>query len=224
MVCTTKIESLEYRLVGMLMKEESTLHRTAVRILKIARELFLAHSYADVTMDQIAAAASVTKGGLYHHFAGKETLYLMMMQADLLEKHRLFNKAVVMEGSCRQRLETLARSFLALPAQQRRLAGLIRRDINTLSDEARQQLIHCYQSALPDQVRSIIQHGIHAGELRPIDARLASFCFISLVEHCVSHHGERILPTTAQKIAFVLDLFFAGATDKAQIAVDQETS
>ena len=56
----------------MLMKEEYTLHRTAVRILKIARELFLAHSYADVTMDQIAAAANVTKGGLYHHFAGKE--------------------------------------------------------------------------------------------------------------------------------------------------------
>ncbi len=207
----------------MLMKEESTLHHTAIRILKIAQELFLAHSYADVTMDQIAAAASVTKGGLYHHFAGKETLYLMMMQADLLEKHQLFNKAVVMEGSCRQRLETLARLFLALPAQQRRLAGLIRRDINTLSDEARQELIHCYQSALPDQVRSIIQHGIRAGELRPIDARLASFCFVSLVEHCVSHHGERILPTTAQKIAFVLDLFFAGAADKAQIAVDQET-
>jgi AcrR family transcriptional regulator len=208
----------------MLMKKESTLHRTAIRILKIARELFLAHSYADVTMDQIAGAAHVTKGGLYHHFAGKEALYLVMMQADLSEKHQLFNKAVVMEGSCRQRLETLTRSFLALPAQQRRLAGLIRRDINTLSEEARQQLIHCYQSALPDQVRSIIQHGIRAGELRPIDARLASFCFISLVEHCISHHGERVLPTKAQKIAFVLDLFFTGATDKPQITVDQETS
>ena len=202
----------------MFTKKESTLHRTAARILKVARELFLAHSYADVTMDQIAGAANVTKGGLYHHFAGKEALYLVMMQADLLEKHQLFNKAVVMEGSCRQRLEALAPSFLALPAQQRRLAGLIRRDINTLSEEARQQLIHCYQSALPDQVRSIIQHGIRAGELRPIDARLASFCFISLVEHCVSHHGERVLPTKAQKIAFVLDLFFAGATGKTQIA------
>jgi hypothetical protein len=73
-------------------------------------------------------------------------------------------------------------------------------------------------------VRSIIQHGIRAGELRPIDARLASFCFISLVEHCVSHHGERVLPTTAQKIAFVLDLFFAGTMDKARIADDEETS
>lgn len=208
----------------MLMKEEHPLHRTAARILKIARELFLAHNYADVTMGQIAAASNVTKGGLYHHFAGKEALYLMMMEADLSEKHRLFNKAVVMDGSCRQRLEALAHSFLALPAQQRRLAGLIRRDINTLSEEARQQLIHCYQSALPDQARSIIQHGIRVGELRPIDARLASFCFISLVEHCVSHHGERVLPTTAQKIAFVLDLFFAGAMDKARIADDEKTS
>jgi AcrR family transcriptional regulator len=208
----------------MFMKEKHTMHRTAARILKIAREQFLAQSYADVTMDQIAGAAKVTKGGLYHHFAGKEALYLVMMQADLSEKNQLFNKAVVMEGSCRQRLETLARSFLALPAQQRRLAGLIRRDINTLSEGARQQLMRCYQSALPDQVRSIIEHGIRAREIRPIDARLASFCFISLVEHCISHHGERVLPTKAQKIAFVLDLFFTGATDNTQITVDQETS
>jgi len=147
-----------------------------------------------------------------------------MMQADLSEKHRLFNKAVVMEGSCRQRLEALAHSFLALPTQQMRLAALIHRDINTLSEEARQELIRCYQSALPDQVRSIIQRGIRVGELRPIDACLASFCFISLVEHCVSHHGERVLPTTAQKIAFVLDLFFAGAIDKTQITDDEERS
>ena len=208
----------------MRMKKQYTLHPTAARILKNARELFLTHSYADVTMDQIAGAANVTKGGLYHHFAGKEALYLVMMQADLSEKHRLFNKAVVMEGSCRQRLEALARSFLALPTQQMRLAGLIRRDINTLSEEARQELIRCYQSALPNQVRSIIQRGIRVGELRPIDACLASFCFISLVEHCVSHHGERVLPTTAQKIAFVLDLFFAGAIDKTQITDDEERS
>ncbi len=147
-----------------------------------------------------------------------------MMQADLSEKHRLVNKAVVMEGSCRQRLEALAHSFLALPAQQRRLAGLIRRDINTLSEETRQELIRCYQSALPDQVHSIIRRGVRVGELRLIDARLASFCFISLVEHCVSHHGERVLLATAQKIAFVLDLFFAGATDKTQIADDEEGS
>ncbi len=56
----------------MRMKEQYTRHPTAARILKIARELFLTHSYADVTMDQIAGAANVTKGGLYHHFAGKE--------------------------------------------------------------------------------------------------------------------------------------------------------
>ena len=61
----------------MFMKEKHTMHRTAARILKIAREQFLAQSYADVTMDQIAGAAKVTKGGLYHHFAGKEALYLV---------------------------------------------------------------------------------------------------------------------------------------------------
>ena len=55
------------------------------RILAVAEPRFLAASYADVTMDQIARKAGFTKGGLYHHFPSKEALYLAMMQTDLAE-------------------------------------------------------------------------------------------------------------------------------------------
>lgn len=44
-------------------------------LISAARQLFGARGYADVSMDELAAAAGVTKGALYHHFAGKEAVF-----------------------------------------------------------------------------------------------------------------------------------------------------
>ncbi len=52
----------------MLTKSETTI----ANILTAAASLFTARNYADVTMDQIAVACSVTKGALYHHFKSHE--------------------------------------------------------------------------------------------------------------------------------------------------------
>ena len=59
----------------------------------------------------IARAAAVTKGGLYHHFASKELLYISMMLGDLEGKRALFEQAVAMKGTCRHRLARLTRDF-----------------------------------------------------------------------------------------------------------------
>jgi AcrR family transcriptional regulator len=44
-------------------------------VLAAARSLFGSKGYSRTSVDQIAAAARVTKGAVYHHFATKETLF-----------------------------------------------------------------------------------------------------------------------------------------------------
>jgi AcrR family transcriptional regulator len=44
-------------------------------VLGAARSLFGSKGYAQTSVDEIAAAARVTKGAVYHHFAGKEALF-----------------------------------------------------------------------------------------------------------------------------------------------------
>jgi AcrR family transcriptional regulator len=53
-----------------------TQHAEATRraVLDAARSLFGRQGYAQTSVDQIAAAARVTKGAVYHHFSGKEAL------------------------------------------------------------------------------------------------------------------------------------------------------
>ena len=52
-------------------------HAEATRraVLDAARTLFGLQGYAQTSVDQIADAALVTKGAVYHHFAGKEALF-----------------------------------------------------------------------------------------------------------------------------------------------------
>ena len=44
-------------------------------VLAAARSSFGQKGYAQTSVDEIAAAARVTKGAVYHHFAGKEALF-----------------------------------------------------------------------------------------------------------------------------------------------------
>jgi AcrR family transcriptional regulator len=48
---------------------------TRLAVLAAARSLFGRNGYAQTSVEEIAEAARVTKGAVYHHFAGKEALF-----------------------------------------------------------------------------------------------------------------------------------------------------
>jgi AcrR family transcriptional regulator len=48
---------------------------TVAALVGSARELFANDGYAATSLDAVASAAGVTKGALYHHFAGKRALF-----------------------------------------------------------------------------------------------------------------------------------------------------
>lgn len=54
---------------------------TRRRILQSAHKLFRRRGYARISMDEIAAAASVTKRTLYQHFESKDALLAAVLQA-----------------------------------------------------------------------------------------------------------------------------------------------
>ena len=55
--------------------------RTRQRLLAEAQRLFRERGYAATSLEQIAAAAEVTKGAIYGHFASKEDLMLSALEA-----------------------------------------------------------------------------------------------------------------------------------------------
>jgi AcrR family transcriptional regulator len=180
-------------------------------LLSSAGTLFLKKNYAEVTMEDIAEAAGVTKGAAYHHFANKETLYVEMMQSALKEKQELFQAAIASPGTCWERLRRLTAIFLELPYEEREVMKLVRRDINIFKDPVRSKLVRAYQTALPEQVEIIIKDGIRAGELAPADPRLLSWMHVAIVEVILTPYAERVFENRDEMLDFVIGLFFNGA-------------
>jgi AcrR family transcriptional regulator len=54
---------------------------TRERIVQAARELVVERGYADVSTSEVLKRAGVSRGGLYHHFAGKEQLMAAVLDA-----------------------------------------------------------------------------------------------------------------------------------------------
>lgn len=58
----------------MVQKRADMIAETRSKLISAAREEFAARGYADSSMDDLTAAAGLTRGALYHHFGGKKGL------------------------------------------------------------------------------------------------------------------------------------------------------
>ncbi|MCC2931615.1 TetR/AcrR family transcriptional regulator [Bacillus sp. LBG-1-113] len=64
-------------------KSKST--KTKKELINVARDLFAKKGYSETSIRDILTAANISKGNLYHHFKGKEFLFLHIMEEDTQE-------------------------------------------------------------------------------------------------------------------------------------------
>lgn len=69
---------------------------TRAKLIAAARKAFAAHGYAEASMDDLTAAAGLTRGALYHHFGGKQGLLEAVIEQ--------------IDAEITERLETVANS------------------------------------------------------------------------------------------------------------------
>lgn len=54
---------------------------TRDQLIEVATALFAEHGYEDTSIEAVLAAAGVSRGALYHHFAGKDVLFEAVVMA-----------------------------------------------------------------------------------------------------------------------------------------------
>ena len=54
---------------------------TRARLIEVATRLFADHGYDDTSIEAVLAEAGVSRGSLYHHFPGKDALFLAVFEA-----------------------------------------------------------------------------------------------------------------------------------------------
>ncbi|WP_067965632.1 TetR/AcrR family transcriptional regulator [Nocardiopsis trehalosi] len=89
---------------------------TSRALVAAARRLFARHGYAAVALEEITAAAGVTKGALYHHFGSKAGIFRAVVAEVQHEVGERVAAAADAEPDPWDRLVTGCREFLAAGA------------------------------------------------------------------------------------------------------------
>ena len=150
-------------------------------IVEAAGRLFGERGYDGTRLDDVAAAAGVTKPVVYRHFDSKRELYLA-----LLARHRddlgTFAGLIPDEGSERDRLRAVLEAWLAYVETHSYAWRMLFRDTGGGPDiQAFRQEVHDQaRRVLVEMIRSLSQVRIPTRELEPL-AELMSMGMASLV-------------------------------------------
>lgn len=159
-------------------------------IVEAAGRLFGKHGYQGTRLDDIAAAAGVTKPILYRHFESKKALYLA-----LLERHRddlgSFAGAIPAEGAPEERLRMVLEVWVGYVEGHSYAWKMLFRDTGggaeiqafRLEVSARARMV------LVEVIRSLSEVPIPPHELEPI-AELMSMGMASLVLWWMDNPGR----------------------------------
>lgn len=151
---------------------------TRKALLTAALELFDVRGYHATSVEDIVAAAGVTKGALYHHFEGKEEI-LLQIQDDYISD-RLRNAEEILDACQRatERLRRLIHESLLAVDQYRGHVTVFLQERRFLSGPKFAQ-IKAKRDKLDAIYESVIRQGVAEGEFRPeLQPRIASFAIL----------------------------------------------
>lgn len=156
---------------------------TEQAILDAARRLFMAHGYRRVSTRQIAEACGLTQPAIYHHFGGKEELYIAVLNAELTRLGGAIARIVGRHREAEAALSEIAKFVLSSTDYD---FALMRRDMSLEISAGAQEAV---RNAFVTRVVLPI-----AGVLQPVidDPRnaypgyspvAAAFLFLSVIAH-----------------------------------------
>jgi TetR/AcrR family transcriptional repressor of mexJK operon len=152
-------------------------------ILEAAKRLFVEQGYDGVSMDQIAAAAGVSKLTVYSHFGDKDALFAAAARAYCERQLPAELFAACPEVPLRERLLEIARAFYAMVSSPEAVAG---HRILCTPQMADSPVPAMFWDAGPKRVQGefaqLLQRRIEAGELEIDDVPRAASQFFALLK------------------------------------------
>ena len=156
------------------LKANSPGDSTKARIIKTARDEFVAHGFTGARVERIARLAGVNKAMIYYHFKSKETLYQTVVEESLSYSFEQLSLRVSdtanLEEALREVVATHTQLFLGFPG----FRSIILRELaNPSSDLLDRLAAIIVNSGLPATVRRRLESGMAVRSIRTVDVRQA---------------------------------------------------
>jgi AcrR family transcriptional regulator len=173
-----------------------------------AVELFTKHGYAGTSLDEIARKARVTKGALYHHFAGKHALFEAAFDAVETAAMAKFADALASASRPWQMVQSGLQVYLQVclePAFQR----IVVHEAPVVMGWERWR--ECEEQYSFGIVRSSLQLLLDSGEIEPLPAEeLARIVFGALTAGAMVIAGAENQKRASADVAKVIERVLLG--------------
>ena len=146
------------------------------RLIAKAQRLFEKKGFDAVSAEEIVAAAGVTRGALYHHFDGKEGLFVAIADAAMDRLHQQIGKDAAGAGSPRDILVSSVSSFLTRTNDQR-LQQVLFVDAPAVMGWAEWRA-RDEQFGLGALI-SVIENGVHEGQFQTQQPKVSAHLLLS---------------------------------------------
>ena len=177
--------------------------------LRAAERLFADKGYARVSIAEIANAAGVSKGLIYHHFPSKQDLLRQIFEdlsAPLAER---FGTVVRSNETVEAKLRAIVKAFVDTAYSKREATQIV--VFEALSTEDTKEPLLAIRHANQNMFAALVKEGIAKGEFSCVDERLGALFIVGLVREAVSEIALQELTGPPDKIADdVVRLIYSG--------------
>lgn len=181
---------------------------TRARLVEVARQLFASHGHAAVTMEQVCARAAVTRGALYHHFSGKDDLFLAVCEQEAANVTDQVIEAARVEADAWSRLRSGCLAFLDACTDQAVRQILLTDAPSVLGWVAFRELDARHGLGL---LRAGIQAAIDQGVVEPGPVDALAHSLVAALDEAALLVGRAASPAGARRdAALVIDRILAG--------------
>jgi TetR/AcrR family transcriptional regulator, cholesterol catabolism regulator len=192
-------------------------HEHRQEILRAAARLFQQQGYDATSMNDIAAALKLSKGGLYHHFQSKdEILYNIMSHAMDITEQRVINVVRRIDGASvagtEERLRTLIRLHIqvVLSPEDREITVMLHEN-HPLSPALRRKINGRKKDYVVFVENLIADVQRKRNSLSPVTPRAAAFALVGMINWIYQWYKPDGPLTGDALVQQYTDIFFRGA-------------
>ena len=156
-------------------------------ILDQAQQLFLAHGYHGVSIRDIVQACGLSNAALYYHFGNKQNLFAEVFKNYVAVVAQQVQEAGVRQGSCRERLASMAEAHAHFMLRSGCELHTLIRDLMQCDSGEIRQLITEAKGQIPSMFATVMEEGIADGEIRPVDAQRVSVLLLGMIRSLTAH-------------------------------------
>lgn len=143
----------------MVRRTRAEMEETRATLLATARQVFSERGYADTSMDDLTAQASLTRGALYHHFGDKKGLLIAVVAQIDAEMDARLQAISDDAGDAWEGFRNRCRAYLEM-AQELDIQRIVLRDARAvLGPSSPGEQRHCITS-MQKLLEQLMQHGI----------------------------------------------------------------